>query len=221
MFCVRHILALLNVITVLLGVLHDVLSCLVGAHESAELVVSSRIGLAREIDVLLHDSSHILVDHILAVKHLNNEATLSEVDLLDLVNTHGVESLNIVLCVLIHRRSRLILACCHPCLLASLTIFLCNNLKVGTTLKSCVNRVGCLLGSSGINTGDLDHAILYRVGQLLLRHELNDVKSVVHLVGHNSCCATHSHRVETASHVIRISILAHGHAEVRNERSAL
>ena len=163
-----YVLALLYCVTVLLGVLHDVFSGLVCAYECAELVVCCRVSLTRELDVLLYDSSHILVNHVSAVKNLDYNAALCKVNLLDFVCRHGVEALNEVLGVVVKRGSRLVLCGGNPVLLTVLSVLLGDGLEVSTAAESCVNRVCGLLCSCVVSSHNVYSAELHRVGQLLL-----------------------------------------------------
>jgi len=70
------ILGLEHLVTALGSILGNVGSSEVGTGKSAELIEDSATGGLGIVYFLLHNGSRVLVDHILAVKHLNNEVTL-------------------------------------------------------------------------------------------------------------------------------------------------
>ena len=94
---------------------------------------------------------------------------------------------------MVERWGALILTCCKPCLLASLTILLGNYLEIGTSLKCIVDRIGTLSALLCCSTSNLNLTILYRIRKQLLRHKLDNVKSIVRVVLKYLACRANCH----------------------------
>ena len=143
-----HILQVLYIVTTLSCVLQDVVSCLVSTYEARELVVSGTIGILREIDALLDNSSGIFLNHCLTIANLEDHITLTQLKFRSSIHSLSIQSIDESLVVLIHSLSILILLSCHPSLLTSLTILLSDCLEVSTTSDSTLDRVSLGLSLS-------------------------------------------------------------------------
>ena len=97
MLVVGHVVALLHGKTELSSVLLECFQCLVLADILAELVISVRIGLLREVDGVLNDSHIIFVDHVLAVGHLQHNIALRQLNVLQVASCCGQNAVQIVL----------------------------------------------------------------------------------------------------------------------------
>ena len=134
MLCSCNILSLLHSVTTLCSILLNVCSSLISADKRRELIVSLAVSVVREYDILFDDCSNIFFSHTLSVKYLNNDISLTQWNVLCFVNSHCVQVVDIVLCIIVHRRCTLILLSCHPCLLSGLTILLSKCFKVCASL---------------------------------------------------------------------------------------
>ena len=81
-----YILQLLYTITILLGILQEVLSLRISTYEARELVISCAIGIVRELNLLLDNCSHILINHSLAVANLEDDITLTQLNLVQCIH---------------------------------------------------------------------------------------------------------------------------------------
>ena len=153
-------------------------------------------GLIRIGDIALHHCHIILVDHILAVGHLNDDISLSKRQVLGFVDTQVVEGIDESSVILRHTGSTLILCGSHPVLCAILGIFLGNSLEVTATHHSIVHTVGLGLGFFVVLALYIDGTILYRVGKGVLGNDLDDVERIVNRALHRTEHATHCHGVE-------------------------
>ena len=176
---VEHVLALLDSITELSGVLLKVGQSLVLTHILAELVISVGIGLLGEIDCVLHNGHVILIDHSLASGHLKDDVARGERQVLQVVNSQRLDTVQVVLRILIHRGRVLVHGGGQPLLLTFLTVLLGQSLEIGTGLQSVIHTVGCLLGGLGCGTANLDLTVLDRVGSQGLREKLHHIVGVV------------------------------------------
>ena len=129
-----NIIGFLHPITILSCILDDIISRLIGTHEWREFVISLAVSFIREDNILLDNGSNILVGHGLTAEHLNNDIALWQNDILGLIDSHHIQTCDIVLGVIVHRRRVLILLCGHPCLLTSLPILLSYSLKISAGL---------------------------------------------------------------------------------------
>ena len=138
-----YILQLLYTITILLSILQEILSLRISTYEARELVVSCAVGIVRELNLLLDNCSHILINHSLAVANLEDDITLTQLNLVQCIHRSSIQCVDEGLVVLIHGLSILILLGCHPSLLTCLTILLSDSLEVCTSSESTMDRV-CL-----------------------------------------------------------------------------
>ena len=76
MFLCRNIVALLQLVSILTGILLESLKCLTFADELAELVECCAVCILRELDLLLDYSGNLLRSHCLAVCNLNDQTAL-------------------------------------------------------------------------------------------------------------------------------------------------
>ena len=110
MLCRGYVLNLKELVTALCSVLLDVSNSRVCTNERAELIVCCAVCILGEVDDTLDNGCLILCNHSLAVGNLKDEIALSKLYVLNLVWSHGVKALDIVAGILVHGRSRLILA---------------------------------------------------------------------------------------------------------------
>ena len=200
----------MQAIAILYGILHHGIGCGIGTNERAELIVSLAIGFFREVDGALYNGCLVLSDHAFAVEYLQNDVALRQGDVLNVVHTHRVQTVDIVFCVFIHRGCHLVLTCGHPCFLASLSVFLGQCLEVGAVGEGGVDRVCGFVCSLWRYATHLNLTIFHRVGQLNLRNKLNEVERIVLLVLNRTIHRANTHRVETCCDVARISLFAYG-----------
>ena len=191
------------------------------AAGTAKLIVSLAIGFFREVDGALYHGCLVLGNHAFAVEYLQNDVALRQGDVLNVVHTHRVQTVDIVFCVFIHRGCHLVLTCGHPCFLASLSVFLGQCLEVGAVGEGGVDRVCGFVCSLWRSSTHLNLAIFHRVGQLNLRYKLNEVERIVLFVLNRTIHRAYTHRVETCCDVAWISIFANGQAQIVYERRTL
>ena len=117
---------------------------------------------------MLDDSHIILVDHRLAGRHLKNNVALRELKVLHVVDGEGIDAVEIVLRLLIHRVGVLIHSRGEPLLLTSLAIFLSQFVEVSSTLQSRIDTVSRLAGLVESSTTNLNLTIFNTIRHLNL-----------------------------------------------------
>ena len=221
MLRVEQVLTLLHLESELLSVLLQSVHGLILADVLCKLIIGIAVGLLREVDGVLDDGHIVLVDKVLALRHLQNEVTGSQLVVLQLVHAKGVQGGQVSLRVGVHAGCILVHGTGEPLLLTLLAILLGNRVEGGTGLQGCHDAVGRLAGCINGSTTHLNHAELNRVGHLLLRHELHHIERIVVLGLEGLRRLSDGHRVDAGGNVRRQCIPGHGQTEIGNLRLSL